>query len=301
MLVHPREAPSCTGGATIDTTSPVVARRWLARQMRAYREAAGLKQEAVAQALRCSVAKVSYAETAERPFRLRDLNEVLVPLYNVPADEIPELLDACKRSHTKGWWDAYDDDVAPGWYRYYLGLEQGASELRGFVTYLVPGLLQTPAYAEAIMMAPVSGLDPEEAVGRTAVRMRRQELLTRDPDPLHVHYVLDESVLRRIVGGPDVMRDQLAHLAELAERDNVTLQVQPLANGYAWDALGVPVILTFPWEGDPGVVFVEGRPGQCLEKPADIHGYTQAWEYVRQSALPPVESLALIHEAKDNQ
>lgn len=270
--------------------------------MRALRDAAGLNQEAVAKALRCSTAKVSYAETATRPFRLRDLQEVLLDLYGIDDEtERSDLFDVCTRSHGKGWWDQYDEDVAPPWYRYYLGLEQGASELRGFVTQLVPGLLQTTAYAQAIMNSPVSGLDQEEAVCRTEIRLRRQELLTREPDPLHVHYVLDEAVLRRVVGGPDLMREQLAHLLALAEHDNITLQVLPFDAGHVWEVGRAVVILAFPWEDDAGLVYVEGQPGRCFEDEADVHGYTQAWDHVRQSALSPVESAIMIRELKDNQ
>jgi transcriptional regulator with XRE-family HTH domain len=268
--------------------------------MRAHRQQAGLDQEAVAKALRCSVAKVSYAETGDRPFRLRDLEEVLLDLYGISKEHWGDYLWACERSHQKGWWDAYDEDIVPPWYRRYLGLEQGASRLRGFLLQLVPGLLQTPDYARAIMTSAASGLDPEEAAGRTEVRLRRQELLTRD-EPLDVHYVLDEAVLRRVVGSRDIMRDQLAHLIALADRPNVTLQVLTFTQGYYWDGKGEPVILSFPWPDDPGVVYVENRlDGECLERDADVRGYTQAFDHLQRTALAPVESVAMMQAvAKD--
>jgi transcriptional regulator with XRE-family HTH domain len=290
-------------GVVIETTSPTVWRRWLAREMKAKRQASNLPQRIVADRLRCTVTKVSYGETGERPFRRRDLTEILLPLYGVPEDEWPPYLDACERSKEKGWWQDYDEEVVADWYAYYLGLEQGASTLRGYVVQLIPGLLQTPAYARAIMTDTASGLTSEEAAARTEVRLRRQEALTREPVPLAPHFVLDESVLRRVVGDHEVMREQLAHLAELAERPNVTLQVLTFEQGYAYDGKGEPVILGFPWPDDPGVVLVEGRfTGEYLEQPHEVDDFVEAFEHLRRVALPPVESLAMIENlAKGHQ
>jgi transcriptional regulator with XRE-family HTH domain len=287
----------------IEATSPTVWRRWLAREMRALRVACDLPQRIVADRLRCTVTKVSYVETGERPFRMRDLTEILLPLYGVPEDDWPRYLDACERSRQKSWWDAYEEDIVPDWFAYYLGLEQGASTLRGFAVQLVPGLLQTPAYARAIISDIATGVTSEDAAARTEVRLRRQEVLTREVEPLTVHYVLDESVLRRVVGGYDVMRDQLTHLATLADRPNVTLQVLPFEQGYAFDGKGEPTILGFPWPDDPGVVYVEGRlVGECLEQPHEVDDYVQAFDHLRRVALPPVESLRMIETfAKDHR
>lgn len=285
------------GGVTIETTSPTTWRRWLARQMRARRLAAGFDQRAVADRLRCTVTKVSYGETAERPYRLRDLTEILLPLYDVPEDEWPAYLEACERSRERGWWQDYDEDVVQDWYARFLGLEQGASTLRGFVMQVVPGLLQTPAYVRTVMAEAPLKLTPEEATGRLEVRLRRQEVLTRRPEPLDVHYVLDEAVLRRVVGGPEVMRDQLVHLAEVATRPNVTLQVLAFERGFYFDGQGEPVILGFPWPDDPGVVYVETRTGgDCLQEPHEVDDFVQSFDHVRRRALSPVESVAMIRD-----
>lgn len=278
----------------IETNSPTVARRWLAREMRSKRLAAGLDQRAIADRLRCTTTKVSYSETGERPFRLRDLYEVLLPLYEVPKDDWAPYLAACELSKQRAWWDAYEEEVIADWYRYYVGLEQGASTLRGFAALLIPGLLQTPAYARAVMTDPASGLTSEDAAGRTEVRLRRQDVLTRETEPLNLHYVLDEAVLRRVVGDPDVMHEQLAHLLELGERPNVTLQVLTYEQGYAFDGAGNPVILGFPWPDDPGVVLVEGRSnGQYFEAPHAVDDFVRGFEHLQRTALPPLESLAM--------
>jgi hypothetical protein len=279
----------------IDTNSPTVWRRWLAREMRAKRIAAGLDQQHVADRLRCTVAKVSYGETRERNYQPRDLSEILLPLYGIPDEEWPTYLEACKLSRQRGWWDSYDEDTIANWYRYYIGLEQGASTLDGFVALLIPGLLQTPAYARAVMTDVASALTTEDAAGRTEVRLRRQDVVTREVEPLAVHYVLDEAVLRRVVGDHDVMREQLTHLVELAERPNVTLQVLTFEQGYALDGSGDPLILGFPWADDPGVVLVEGRSnGQYYEQPHEVVDFVRAFEHLHRTAAGPVESLAMI-------
>ncbi|HEY0804908.1 MAG TPA: helix-turn-helix domain-containing protein, partial [Pseudonocardiaceae bacterium] len=125
-----------------DTSSPTVWRRWLAFELARLRQENGLDQKDVAKALRCTVGKVSYYETAERPVVLRDLDEVLLPLYKVPKDRWPVYLQAAKDSRKKGWWESYSADTLPSWLSLYVGLEQGAGQLRIYQAQLIPGLLQ---------------------------------------------------------------------------------------------------------------------------------------------------------------
>jgi hypothetical protein len=239
--------------------------------------------------------------TRQRAFRRRDLEEILLPLFEVPAERWPEYLDACDRSRQRGWWHDYDDEVIPEWFRHYLGLEDGASTLRGFAMQVVPGLLQSRAYARVIT---AEADTPEDAADLLDIRMRRQRLLVREPDPLQVHYVLDEAVLRRRVGSAEIMRQQLDHLVELAERPNVTLQVLPFDRGYYFDGKSEPDILGFPWDDDPGVVLVQGQgdDGRCLDEPAQVQDYEVAFEKVERLALTPVESPELLRRiAQDHQ
>jgi transcriptional regulator with XRE-family HTH domain len=279
------------------TTSPTVWRRWLARQMTAKRLERGLSQREVATQLRCTVTKVSYGENAERAFRARDLTEILLPLYGVPEEEWPTYIEACNLSRRRGWWHDYDEEIVPDWYSYYLGLEQGASTIRGFTMQVVPGLVQTRRYAASIMAAEASALGPEDAAGRLDVRMRRQEILQRFPTPPSVHFVLDEAVLRRRVGGPDIMAEQLERLVELADRPNVTLQVLPFDSGYFFDGSGEPIILGFPWPDDPGLVYIEGRlSGECLESSHEVEDFVAAFNLVRHAALDPLASLEMMKE-----
>jgi transcriptional regulator with XRE-family HTH domain len=270
--------------------------------MKAQRLACGLDQKTVSDRLRSSVAKVSYIENGERPFRTRDLTEILLPLYGVPEDEWPQYVRACELSRERGWWQLYEEEVVPSWFAEYIGLEQGASTLRGFVMQLVPGLLQTPAYATTIMGEEASALEPEEAAGRTEVRLRRQEALAREPEPLRMHYVLDESVLRRRIGSTVIMAEQLEHLTTMAAQPNVTLQVLPFEKGYYFDGKAQPVLLQFPWPDDPGVVLVESRVrGELLNDPVEVADYESAFDHLRRIALSPLDSVAMIHDLGKEQ
>lgn len=279
----------------IDTDSPTVWLRWLAREMARLRLAKGLSQREVADRLRCQVAKVSEGETAKRPFKLRDLSEILLPLYGVAEHDWPTYLDAAERSRRHGWWEDYDEDIVPRWFGYYLGLEDGAVSLSGFTMQVVPGLLQTRAYARTIMSGEASALLDEDAAERLDVRMRRQLILEREPQPLSVHFVLDEAVLHRLVGGADVMAEQLARLIELAGRPNVTIQVLPFSRGYYYDGQGEPVLLRFPWPDDPGVAYIEGRTsGDTFEDEPVISDIERAFDHVRHVALPELESVTMM-------
>lgn len=291
------EGPRTKETVAIEFNSPTVARRWLARRMVERRNAARLSQRAVADALRNTVGKVSGAETCETAFRLRDLTEVLFDLYAVPEADRPQYLAACEHSKERAWWDAYDEEVLAKWLRRYIGLEQGASELRGISMQVVPGLLQTPAYARTIMAEAPLRLSEADAAARTEVRLARQQAL----DHLSMHWLLDEAVLRRVVGGSEIMADQLEHLVALADLCDVTVQVVPFSRGYYFDGTGEPVIMSFAW-GDDTVVYVEGRTGaECLEAPADVADYEQAFDHAASLALSPVESAAMIKQLAQEQ
>lgn len=261
--------------------------------MRTTREARGLGQRDAAKVLDCTSVKISHLETRRTNFRLLELS-ALCDLYGVPTAERPTLLAACERSRQRAWWD--DEDV-PDWLAEYLGLEDGALTLRGFALQLIPGLLQTPDYASAIMRA---ALRSEEADARTEVRLRRQALLARQP-PLTVNYVIDEGALRRLVGNQDIMAAQLDHLVALGEQPNITVQVLPLDAGYIFDGKGEPVLLTLP--GDLRVVYLEGlRRAELLDDPDDVDEHLDAWRELQCAALPEVESRGFVtHLVKDLQ
>ena len=280
------------------TASPTTARRWLGREMRRLRTDAGVAPKAVADALRSSVAKVAYTESGEHSFKPRDLTEVLLPLYGVPEDAWAPLLAACRVARSRGWWAAYDSDSLPDWVRRYVGLEQGATSLASWEALYPHGLLQERSYAEALMRNEFARLDGDEVAARIELRLHRQEVLRRRPDPLQAHFILDEAILRRVVGGPEVMGAQLAHIAEAGERDNVTVQVVPFTHGPHPEAAGAFSVLGFDGghEDDPGVVYLEGRAdAEYLEGPAEVEDHQVVFAQLTKLALSPDDSVSLVH------
>jgi transcriptional regulator with XRE-family HTH domain len=276
--------------------SPTVWRRWLAAELRRLRAEAGLEQKQVAKALRCTVTKVSYVENAQRPVVPRDLDEVLLPLYRVPEAVWPDYLDAAHKARQKGWWEDYDVDVMPEWFSRFVGLEQGASEMSAYESQYVPGLLQIPEYVEALIRSASHGFSEQQVARRVELRVRRQGVLTRAAAPLHLAVVLDEAVLRRIVGGPVAMRRQVEHLVAAAARPNVELQVLPFDRGAHACMGGGFTILGFPWSGDAGLGFFEGAwsVGVYFEQPDEIDEQRRAFRKLRDLALPVDESVAMM-------
>jgi hypothetical protein len=174
-----------------------------------------------------------------------------------------------------------------------VGLEAEAVTLKGYESEFVPGVMQTEEYVRAIMStAPEPGSDEVER--QITVRMERQKRLTGD-NPLTLWVVLNEAVIRRVVGGPQVMRGQLAHLADLAATRNVTLQVLTYAAGAHPAMHGAFTIMEFPEETHPDVVYLEAQTGALyMEMTAELRRYSVAFDYLRAQALAPKESAALI-------
>lgn len=276
-------------------TSPTVARRWLGREMRSRRVSAGVTEREAADGLRSTVSKVSYTESGKHSFKPRDLTEVLFPLYGVSDDEWTPLLEACRRSRDRGWWQTYDDEIVPDWLSRYIGLEQGAVTLRSWDTLYPHGLVQTPEYARSLIGHDLARFGDDEIDARVEVRIARQGALTRDVDPPSAHFILDEAILRRIVGGNEVMAGQLAHLGEMSERRNVTVQVVPFARGPHPDASASFTIIGFG-DDDPGAVYVEGRAAaDYLERAPEVQDHEVVFDQLTDLALPPDESAELIH------
>ncbi len=283
-----------------ETSSPTVWRRWLAFELVRLRQEAGLDQKAVAKALRCTVGKVSYYETAERPVVVRDLDEVLLPLYNVPEEQWPRYLQAAKDSRQKGWWERYDASTLRSWFSPFVGLEQGASQIRVYEAQLIPGMLQTKDYAEALARRGTAERAEDEIAHHVELRMARQAVLHREPDPLRLWVVLDEAALRRVVGSPTVMKEQLLHLAAMTRHPKITVQVVPYTKGAHPGMMGRFQILDFPWSTDPGVAYIEHRSGALyLEEAHEIEAHTVAFEHTCVLALSPDESATMIRDAAE--
>lgn len=270
--------------------SPTVRRRRLGIELRRLRETAGLMIEDVATHLECSSSKVSRIETGKAIPRVRDVRDML-ELYDVTETQSDLLLTIVREAQQKGWWTDYED-VLPAAFETYVGLEAEASSLRTFQHH-VHGLLQTEDYARAMLRG--AHLSDSNDIDRLVdLRIRRQDMLAKST-PIELWAVIDEAALHRRVGGPAVMRGQLQHLVEMAERPNVTLQVLPFAKGAHAGVIGAFTIIEFPEATDNDVVYVDSPAGNIyLEKDKDLRRYTLVFDHLRAAALPPDESVPFI-------
>ncbi|MEV7013036.1 helix-turn-helix transcriptional regulator [Streptosporangium sp. NPDC051022] len=241
-------------------------------QLRRLREARGVTREEAGKAIRASHSKISRLELGRTGLKRRDVADLLT-LYDVTDDaERATLLSLTEQAGMPGWWQAYGD-VVPGWFDAYLGLEQAACVIRSYEVQFVPGLLQTEDYARAVIQLGRRNVTGHEVERRVALRMRRQEILYR-PDPPKLWIVIDETALRRLIGGATTMRAQIEHLIRISELPQVTVQIMPFcACGHA-GAAGPITILRFP-EGElPDVVYLEQLAGALyLDKPAETERY----------------------------
>ncbi|MFC9287427.1 helix-turn-helix domain-containing protein [Streptomyces sp. NPDC057052] len=262
--------------------NPTVRRRRLGQELRRLREDKGMTAEQVADRLLVSQSKISRLENGRRSISQRDVRD-LCGVYEVEDQRIVDsLMQMAKDSRQQGWWHAFGD--VP--YSVYIGLETDAASLRVYDPQVVPGLLQTRQYAETL----ISGALPETAATeiekRVQVRMRRQERISAEENPLRLWTVMDEAALRRVVGDKSLMRDQLEHLVEQSRLPHVTVQVIPFEMGAHPGLNGQYAILEFPDAADSSVVYIEGVTSDLyLEKPNDVQKYSVMYEHLRAQAL----------------
>ena len=273
--------------------SPSARSRRLAAELLRLREMSGLSREHVADRLGWSVSKLWRVETARSRAHHGDVADIL-DIYDVTGGQREALTKLAREARRRGWWHSYADVLADG-FEVYVDLEADAAAIRTYESQLVPGLLQTVDYAHAVLTAAWVTIEPEEIDRRVAVRMRRQELVTSRDRPFQLWAILDEAVLRRLVGGRDVMHAQLMRLAETARQTNVTLQVLPFSVGAHIAMLGPFVLLSFPEQGDPDVVYLETDTSSLyLEEAQEIGRYSEIFDHLRATALSPRESVVFI-------
>ncbi len=269
-----------------------VGSRRLVIELRQFREQAGLTGEQVAEEMGWSLAKVYRIEGDRVRVLARDVKRLL-KLYGISGEQADAVLELARTARAKDWWHQYSGAI-PEWFQFYVGLEAAASAMQEYNAELVTGLLQTEAYARAVMTAAMRADPDEEMERQIAVRLERQKRLVA-PDAPALWAVMNEAVLHRQVGGPDVMRDQLAHIGQLAARPNVTIQVLPFTAGAHPAMLGSFTVMQFPDPADRDVVYVETGTGALyLEKPEDVRRYNLMIDYLRAQALGPAESRTLI-------
>jgi hypothetical protein len=272
---------------------PTVLRMLLGAQLRKLRENAGISREDAGYEIRASGSKISRLELGRVGFKERDVRDLLT-LYAVtdPADR-RLLLDLARKANVPGWWHRYSD-LLPGWFQPFLGLESAAATIRAYEAQYVPGLLQTHDYARSVVMISHDTAAPDDVDRRVALRMHRQDLLTRGDAP-QLWVVIDEAVLRRQIGGPPVMRGQIAALIEATKLPNVRLQILPFTAGGHAALGGAFSLLRFPDQDLPDVVYVEQLTGALyLDKRDDVEEYAAAMELLCIQADPPAHTVDIL-------
>ena len=266
--------------------------RQLAAELRRLRDAATLTGEEAAARLGWSPSKISRIETGQTAASPADLRRLL-DLYDVTGTARERLEVLGQSAGQRGWWDAYADTLGPE-YTALIALEAEAESVRWYSPMLVPGLLQTEAYAREVVRSGLLIAPPGEIERRVQVKMTRQRALTKDGPP-QLSVVLDEAAVLRQVGSPEVVRDQLAHLTTMAGRPNIMIQVLPLAVGAHPATTGEFTILGFPELVAPDVVYLENMTSDLyVEREGEVYRYTLAFDRLRALALGPDESAALI-------
>ncbi len=277
------------------TGSPTVKRRRLSAELIRLREQAGLTHDEVAKRLEWSRGRLTHME--QNKWVLPDIGNVrrLLDLYNVVDPVVhAAILDLARQSRERGWWAKYKDVFGGS----LPGFEAEATQIRTIELVTIPGLLQTADYATAIFQAG-QVLDQTAVQRRVEARLARQAILSRE-NPPQIWAVIDEAALRKMVGGPKVMAEQLGHLADIAMRPNIAVQVLPDSIG-AHAAMGSGfVILDFLGDLDPSIVYLETPTDNLfLERPEEIQAYTLTFNRVVAAALTVEESVRYVAALAD--
>jgi transcriptional regulator with XRE-family HTH domain len=267
-------------------------RRKLGLELKRLREAASRKMVEVAAELDCSQAKISSIEAGRYKVQPRDVRDMLA-FYDVTDSEITDsLMELARQSAEKSWWHPYSSAV-PDWFGTYVGLEAEAQILQVFARHVIPGLLQTEEYARAVTSASLR-VPPDWHDDVVQLRKARQERLTA-ANPVDFWTIIEEPVLKRPVGRPDVLRNQLLHLAQLAQQPNIRVQILSLSAGIQPGTANPFIVLTFPDDVHPDLIYLEHEVGALyLEEPDEVSKYQQAFSHLADEALDMEASLNII-------
>jgi len=274
---------------------PTVLRIMLGTQLRRLREASGITPDQAGYEIRGSRSKISRLEHGRVGFKERDVEDLLT-LYGVSDPQVRAgMLSLANQANTPGWWASYHD-IIPDWLEPYLGLEMAASLIRNFELQFVHGLLQTEDYARAVTALGFGPHSADEVERRVRLRVQRQQMLS-GPDPPRAWFVLDESVLRRPIGGRQVMVAQLKHLLEAASLPHITLQVVPFRHGGHAGAGGAFTILRFAAPDLPDVVYLEQLTSALyLDGRKDVDHYMEVMNRLSAEAHTPVATTRFLKE-----
>ncbi|WP_328636250.1 MULTISPECIES: helix-turn-helix transcriptional regulator [Streptomyces] len=277
------------------TSAPTVLRMILGRRLQERRQGAGASLEDAARALRVTsltIRRLEKAEVALKPLYV----EKLLETYGADGQEIEEFVELAERANEPGWWHTYRD-VLPNWFSAYVSLEAGARTLRAYEPHYVTGLLQTHAYARAVLRGGFPGESEEDLGRRVDLRLRRQSLLDRPGAPT-LWVVMEEAVLHRVVGGPEVMREQIDRLLEVSELEHVSVDVVPFTAGAHVGACAPFTYFRFEERELPDIVYTEVLSGAMyLDQRADVSAHLEA--HNRMSLLSSdADSKALLNRMR---
>jgi transcriptional regulator with XRE-family HTH domain len=291
-----RNTPAPMATSTAANTGPTVLRRLLGAQLKRLREASGISREEAGYAIRASGSKISRYELGRAGARERDVADLLT-LYGVEDEnQRQKLLELARRANTPGWWHDYSD-ILPDWFGTYIGLEMIATQMWVYEVQFVPELLRTEDYLRALAVTPrdQEEVATEEIERRVRLGMARKDKFFDRSNATNLRVVLDEAVLRRQVGGPAVMHDQLKHLAEIAEQPNITVQV--LSAQAAFAGQGSFSILLFSESELPDIVYIEQLTSALyLDKPEDVNVYRRLIQQLSTQALTPQKTTQFLRK-----
>jgi transcriptional regulator with XRE-family HTH domain len=274
---------------------PTVLRMLLGIQLRRLREAANLTPDQAGYEIRASRSKISRVEHGRVGFKERDVSDLL-SLYGVTDPlERDRMLALARQANDRGWWAKYDD-IMPDWFESYVGLEQATSLIRTFQLQFVPGLFQTEEYARGVTVLGHRAAPDPEIEHRVNLRMQRQKILHLDDAP-RIWAVIDESALRRPVGGVEAMKAQLRHLIEVTEYPRVTLQVMPFSRGGHPAAGGPFTVLRFAEPDLPDIVYLEQLTSALyLDRRDEVDHYMEVMNRLSAEADTPADSARLLEK-----
>lgn len=274
---------------------PTVRSRRVGSELRRLREAAGATTAQAAELLSCSPAKISRIENGIVSVRLVDLRLLLGRYGDEDQEHRAYLERLARESNKRGWWQDYGDTIPP-YYADFIGLEADASYIKTWEPTTVPGILQTPEYARAVMLANPAMISPDKLDKFISIRRERQARLEQDTDA-RLDAVIWEVALITTVGSDGIQRGQLERLLDLMSRPNISVQVLPLEAGDQASMSGSFVLFSFGSERAVSTVFVENlTSSQYLEMDQELRGYTLVFDALRSAALSPAASAARIRQ-----
>jgi transcriptional regulator with XRE-family HTH domain len=274
---------------------PTVRSRRVGAELRRLREAASITTAQAAELLSCSPAKISRIENGIVSVRVVDLRLLLDDYGDQDQEHRAYLERLARESNKRGWWQDYGDTIPP-YYADFIGLETDASYIKTWEATIVPGLLQTPEYARAVMLANPAMISPDKLENLISIRHERQARLEQSTD-VRLDAVIWEAALLTTVGSDEIQHGQLARLLELMNRPNISVQVLPLEAGDKANMSGSFVMFSFGSERSVSTVFVETlTSSQYLERDQELRGYTLVFDALRSAALSPAASAMRIRQ-----